>query len=138
MDTRYWPFPNLKPESEWTDFDRDYVKFMQQAYAEGFRPREAPCVTIEAESPAGRFITLALRGSKTGWEPIMSDAKQAIRLGPFYGLKDYSCICIRPPFQAAAHFALEWLRGRDLASILDDYVFTAPRHGFSSIERINS
>jgi hypothetical protein len=26
--------------------------------------------------------------------------------------------------------------GRELASILDEYVFTAPRRGFSSIERI--
>jgi hypothetical protein len=125
MDERYWPIPMLKPEAEWTDFDRDYVDFMRRAYAEGFRPREAPCTTVEAESPPGRFIALVSRGRRNGWEPFMTDAGRAVRLGPLYDLRlgKSACVCIRPPFRAGANFALEWLRGRDLTSILEDYVF---------------
>ena len=67
MDERYWPFSTLKPEADWTDFDRDYVDFMRRAYAESFRPREAPCISVEAESASGRFISLVSRGRRNGW-----------------------------------------------------------------------
>jgi hypothetical protein len=129
MDERYWPFPTLKAEADWTDFDRDYIDFMRRAYAEGFRPREAPCISVEGESPSGRFISLVSRGRRNGWEPFMADAARSVRLGPVYELPlgESACVCIRPPFRAAAHFALEWLRGRDLASILAEHEFVGGR-----------
>jgi hypothetical protein len=123
MDERYWPIPTLKPEAEWTDFDRDYIDFMRRAFAEGFRPREAPCISVEAGSATGRFISLVSRGRRNGWEPFMADGGRAVRLGPVYALGKSACVCIRPPFRAGANFALEWLRGRDLTSILGEYVF---------------
>ena len=129
MDERYCPFPTLKPEAEWTDFERDYINFMRRAYAEGFRPREAPCISVEAESAAGRFISLVSRGRRNGWEPFMSDGRRTVRLGPVFDLRlgESACVCIRPPFRAAAQFALEWLRGRALASLLAEYEFVGGR-----------
>jgi hypothetical protein len=129
MDERYWPFPTLKSEADWTDFDREYVDFMRRAYAEGFRPREAPCISVEAESASGRFISLVWRGRRNGWEPFMADGGRSVRLGPVYDLPlgETACVCIRPPFRAAAHFALDWLRGTDLASIVAAYEFVGGR-----------
>ena len=125
MDQRYWPFPTLKPEADWTEFDRDHVDFMRRAYAEGFRPREAPCITAEAESSSGRFISLVFRGRRNGWEPFMADGSCPIRLGPVYNLPlgENACACIRPPFRAAGHFALQWLRGHELQSLLSEFEF---------------
>jgi len=59
----------------------------------------------------------------------MADKDKPVRLGPIYNLPlgEHACVCIRPPFRAAAHFALEWLRGRDLASILEVYEFAGGR-----------
>jgi len=47
------------------------------------------------------------------------------RLGPIYGLPlgESACVCVRPPFRAAGHLALGWLRGRPLGSLLADFVF---------------
>ncbi len=33
-----WPFPILRPEAEWSEFDRDFVAFMRAAYARGLPP----------------------------------------------------------------------------------------------------
>jgi hypothetical protein len=63
---------------------------------------------------------LVFRGSHNGWEPFLSEGGRSMRLGPCYGLSDTRCVCVRPPFRAASHLALEWLRGRSLASLLSD------------------
>jgi hypothetical protein len=121
-----WPFPVLKPEAEWDEFDHDYLDFMRAAYAEGYRPRkEKQGSAIEAGDPAGRTVFLVFRGRRNGWEPWLSEGARSVRLGPSYHLPlgDCACVCIRPPFRAAAHLALEWLRGRSLESLLGDFVF---------------
>jgi hypothetical protein len=120
MGERHWPFP-VKPEAEWAAHDRDVISFMRQAYAEGFRLREGAVSAIEAESPSGRSITLVFRGAGHGWEPFMSDGVGAVRLGPTYGLTQHGCVCIGPPFRHASHFALQWLRGNDMASMVAEY-----------------
>jgi hypothetical protein len=114
-----------KPEADWTQFDRDYIGFMQTAYAAGYRPREAPCISVEADAPCGRTIILVFRGRRNGWEPFLGDGERPVRLGPLYDLSlgDSACVCIRPPFSAAGFLALEWLKGRSLGSILEDFVF---------------
>lgn len=122
MSERHWPF-SVKPEAEWTDRDRDLISFMRQAHAEGFRPREDALSAIEAESPSGRRITLVFRGAGHGWELFMSDGNEAVRLGPTYGLTQNGCVCIGPQFRQAGHFALQWLRGNDLASVTAEYQF---------------
>jgi hypothetical protein len=120
-----WPFPVLKPEAEWDEFDRDFLDFMRAAYAEGLRPRHQHCSAVEANSPAGRSAFLVFRGRRNGWEPWLGDGDRSVRLGPHYGLPlgECACVCIRPPFRAAAYLALEWLRGRPLESLLGDFVF---------------
>ena len=128
MEDRYWPFP-AKPEAAWTADDRSLVGLMRQAYADGFRPRDGQCVTFEAETPSGRSVCLVRRGRNNGWEPFLGDGVQAVRLGPVYNLPlgQNACVCVRPPFAAAAHLAIEWLHGRDLAGILSAFTFVGGR-----------
>ena len=56
------------------------------------------------------------RGSRNGWEPFLGDFGRSVRLGLSYGLPlgESACVCVRLPFRAAAHLALEWMRGRSL------------------------
>jgi hypothetical protein len=111
--------------AEWNQFDREYIGFMQTAYAEGYQPRVGPGSCVEAIAPSGRSIVLVFRGRRNGWEPFFGDGTRSLRLGLRYELPlgDNACVCIRPPFRAAAFLALEWLRGRPLKSILEDFVF---------------
>jgi hypothetical protein len=124
MEERAWPFPILKPEVEWTAFDRDYIDLMRVAYAEGYEPREGSCVDL-GRWPEGRSVSLVFRGSRNGWEPFLGDSGRSVRLGPSYGLPlgESACVCVRPPFRGAAHLALEWMRGRSLESVLRDFEF---------------
>jgi hypothetical protein len=121
-EERCWPFP-VKPEAEWNERDRDTLEFMRQAYAEGFRPREGFAASIEAGAASGRGITLVFRGCHNGWEPFLNEGNRPIRLGPMYGLRQSACVCVRAPFRAAARFALEWLRGRELRLLLTEFDF---------------
>jgi hypothetical protein len=123
----YWPFPVRKPEAEWDEFDRDFLDFMRSAYAEGYRPRHEHCSAVEAENSSGRSAFLVFRGRRNGWEPFLTDGGQTVGLGPSYGLSDFRCVCVRPPFRAAGHLALEWLRGRSLVSLLSDFEFIGGR-----------
>jgi len=126
MDERTWPFPILKPEAEWTEFERDYIHLMRTAHAEGYSPREGPCSCVDlGRWPEGRSVGLVRRGSRNGWEPFLGDSGKSVRLGPSYGLPlgEFACVCVRPPFRAAAHLALEWMRGRSLESLLQDFEF---------------
>jgi len=127
MEVRLWPYPILKPEAEWTEFDRDYIDFMRTAYYECYRPREdSPCCCIDlGQWPQGRSVSLVRRGSRNGWEPFLGDSGHSVRLGPAYGLPlgENACVCVRPPFRGAAHLALEWMRGRSLSSLLEDFEF---------------
>lgn len=126
MDERAWPYPILKPEAEWTVFHHDYIDLMRAAYAEGYCPREGPCSCVDlGRWPEGRSVSLVRRGSCNGWEPFLGDSGRSVRLGPRYGLPlgESACVCVRPPFRAAAHLALEWLRGRSLELLLHDFEF---------------
>ncbi|TXT35802.1 MAG: hypothetical protein FD138_1220, partial [Planctomycetota bacterium] len=114
MEERFWTFPILKPEAEWSDFDRDYINFMRTAFAEGYRPREGPGSCIEVgDWEQGRSASLVYRGRDNGWEPFLGDSKHSVRLGPSYQLPlgENACVCVRPPFRGAARLALEWMRG---------------------------
>jgi hypothetical protein len=123
-----WPFPVWKPEAEWDEFDRDLFDFLRTAYAEGYRPRlEKHCTMVEAGEPTGRSVWLVPRGPRNGWEPFLGEGEQAVRLGPSFGFEETRCVCVRPPFRAAAHLALEWLRGRALAELLSDFEFGGGR-----------
>lgn len=120
----YWPFP-VKPEVDWTEFDRDLIAFMRTAFDDGFRPYlygNDTCVEA-GEWPSGRSATLIWRGRINGYEPRLGDSGQAVPLGPAYGLNSHACVCVRPPFRHVAHLALEWLRGRPLDSLLQDFEY---------------
>lgn len=126
MDERAWPLPILKPEAEWTAFDRDYIDLMRTAYFEGYCPREGPCGCVDlGRWPEGRSASLVRRGSRNGWEPFLGDSSRSVRLGPSYALPlgENACVCVRPPFRGAAYLALEWMRGRSLESLLRDFEF---------------
>ena len=126
MDERAWPFPVLKPEAEWTAFDRDYIDLMRVAFTEGYEPREGPCSCVDlGRWPEGRSVSLVHRGSRNGWEPFLGDSPRSVRLGSSYGLPlgECACVCVRPPFRGAAHLALESMRGRALESLLRDFEF---------------
>ena len=124
-ETRFvqWPHPVPQPETQWSDFDHDYFGFMQRAFDEGFRPRCDTDRAVEADSPSGRYALLIFRGVRNGWETCLVDKGHKVRLGPRYSLAETACVCIRPPFRHAARMALEWLRGRDLGSLLGDFTF---------------
>jgi hypothetical protein len=122
MDELIWPFPFAKPEAEWNEFDRDYINLMRAAYAEGYCPREGGCIDL-GHWPEGRSVGLVRRGSRNGWEPYLCDSDRRLTLGLRYGLDENACVCVRPPFRAAAHLALEWMRGRSLDSLLGDFEF---------------
>jgi hypothetical protein len=68
---------------------------------------------------------LVFRGRQNGWEPWLMDSERTWRLGSLYELPlgDSACVCVRPPFSAAAFLAVEWLRGHALHSILETFVF---------------
>ncbi len=122
-----WPLPNLKPEADWSESDREMVDFMRTAYAEGYRPRiQEGDGAIAAGELTGRSVFLICRG-RNGWEPLLGDGEHTVRLGPSFGLEDYACVCVRPPFRAARHLALEWLRGRPFAELLSDFEFVGGR-----------
>jgi hypothetical protein len=59
----------------------------------------------------------------------MWDGNRAVPLGPEYDLPlgECACVCVRPPFSAAAYFAIEWLRGRELTSLLSEFEFVGGR-----------
>jgi hypothetical protein len=122
-----WPFPVLKPEVEWTEFDRDFLDFMQTAYAEGYRPRHGNCSCVDAGELTARWVSLVFRGQRNGWEPFLCDVGRSVRLGPNYGFADTRCVCVRPPFRATTHLALGWLRGQSLESLLSDFEFVGGR-----------
>lgn len=124
-----WPFPIRKLEADWNEFDREFIDFMRVAYAEGYRPRHDHCAAFEAASVLGRSAFLVFRGTRNGWEPFLSESGRSVRLGPSYDLPlgESACVCVRPPFRAAAYFALGWLRGRSLESLLADFVFVGGR-----------
>ncbi|HUE74820.1 MAG TPA: hypothetical protein VMP01_28390 [Pirellulaceae bacterium] len=125
MEVRYWPFPIVKPEPEWSDDDRYYIEFMRNAFAEGFEPREevnGSCIQV-GKWEDGRCASLAFRGTRNGWEPSLGESQQSIRLGPCFVLGESACVCVRPPFLGAGHLALEWMRGRAMQSLLADFEF---------------
>lgn len=136
MNERAWPFPILKAEAEWTAFDRAYIDLMRAACAWGYSPREGlgGCVEL-GRWPEGRSVSLVHRGSRNGWEPFLADSFQPVWLGPSYGLPlgESACVCIRPPFSSAAHLALEWMGGRSLESLLQEYTFVG---GYPHLERL--
>jgi hypothetical protein len=131
MEPRFWPYPILKPEAEWDDFDRHYIDFMRTAFVEGYHPRDYSETCLEVGGSEGRFASLVFRGKSNGWEPFLGDAGHSVKLGPHYGLPlgEDACVCVRPPFQSAAYLALEWMRGRSLDSLLRDFEFVG---GFPS------
>jgi hypothetical protein len=125
MVGQFWPVPIVKPEDEWSEFDRDYVSFMQTAYSEGYRPRteSADCALTVGDSQNGRSAFLVLRGRRNGWELFLSDLQNSVRIGPYFNLPEYACVCVRPPFRDAAHIALSWMRRKSLESILGDFEY---------------
>jgi hypothetical protein len=56
MDERFWPFPLVEPQADWTTFDRDLMRI---AYADGYRPRG----TRGGESPSRRAIGVSLHAA---------------------------------------------------------------------------
>src|SRR4051812_19452791 len=93
MDERFCAFPILKPESQCDEFDGDYIDFMQTAYAEGFRPREASACTCISVGEFGttQAADLVYRGRRNGWEPFLGDFKQSVRLGQSYKMALGDC-----------------------------------------------
>lgn len=128
MEERLWPYP-LKPESEWTAFDKEHIDLMQAAFEAGFQPCEFDLGVRLGKFPIGRSIRLVRRGSRNGWELVLADNGNEVSLGLAYQLplKHYACVCVRPPFRDAAHFALEWMRGREIDSLLSDFEFVGGR-----------
>ncbi len=125
MEIRYWPFPIVKPEAEWSDDDRYFVAFMKNAFTEGYEPREdGDCIEV-GKWDESRSASLVFRGTRNGWEPFLGEAQQSIRLGAYFGLPlgDSACVCVRPRFLGAGHLALEWMRGRSRESLLGDFEF---------------
>jgi|GEM_PF-1864897 len=126
-ESKYWPFP-FKPEIEWNKFDKDFIEFMKFAYDCGYHPRTNHSHNVvEAENSSGRDAFWVFRGVRNGWEPWLNDTGRSVRLGPYYKLPlgESACVCVRPPFRDVGYFTVEWLCGRTLELILDEYDFVA-------------
>lgn len=120
-ELEYWPIRVEKPMSEWSEFDYDFFGFMQCATEEGFRPRHDRCLEVVAGDPRIRAVHLINRGMTNGWEALIVENDLRTGLGRSFGLSDSACVLIRPPFRAAGYFALTWLRGLSLPSVLLDF-----------------
>ena len=125
MDEISWPSPIVKPEAEWSEFDRDSIDMLRTAYAEGYEPREGSCGFELGRWPEGRSASLVRRGRLNGWQPFLCESERLVTLAPSFGLtvSQHECFCVRPPFSHAAYLALEWMRGRSLESLLADFLF---------------
>jgi hypothetical protein len=121
---KLWPFDEMKPEAAWSEFDRHLFAFMCMAYEEGFQPRmNTAGNAIDAGQSHGRWLSLVFRGVRNGWEPWLGEGERCHRLGPRYALPLGECVCVRPPFRSVGYFALEWLRGRSMESLLEEFTF---------------
>ncbi|QDU30430.1 hypothetical protein ETAA8_55700 [Anatilimnocola aggregata] len=123
-ESLYDEFEIGRSDAVWVPFDEDCRTFLRTAVAEGFRPGTSKNGNlVTADAPSGRIIDLIWRGPKNGWEVVPGNLEGDCRLGTYYELPDHACICIRPPFRNGGYFALEWLRGRELTSLLTEYEF---------------
>ena len=92
---QFWPVPNMIPDSEMTEHNRQIVAFMDDAYESGFAPRFAPAMAIESENSNGRNVLLVRRGIRNGYEPFLRDNGGDIRLGTFFDMQQSTCVTIR-------------------------------------------
>jgi hypothetical protein len=120
---RYWPFATVVPAFDRTEHHREYITFMELAHVEGHQPRADQSESPEAGDPQRRYVFLCRRGRYNGWEPFLVEKEERTALGPRFGLAESACVCVRPPFRAAARLALQWLRGPPLDVILEDFEF---------------
>ncbi len=130
MEKYYWPFPTDQANRKSIALQCEIVEWMQVAFAEGF----SPCVEngsafVLGEASKARSAALVNRGPRNGYEPWLTDGEQIVRLASVYTSPngENACICVRPPFRAAAYLAIEWMRGRSIDSLLADFEFVGGR-----------
>lgn len=114
----YWPFDVLPP-SERTPLHNAMLRFFRATYDAGFMP-----IVTNNHSEIGFGATrqhdarFVLRGgSGKHWEPWLSDCGSAVRLGPIWGLPEYTCM-VFTDFDDITTFCLRWLGGDSLAASL--------------------
>jgi len=106
MDERrlYWPFEAVPLERR-TALHRSQIRFLETAYAEGFRPYICGLEYV-ATSGNGRRGGIYRRGASRWWGEIF-------RAGPEGGGSGFV-----EDFDTGADAVLRWLRGEELAGIL--------------------
>lgn len=105
----YWPFVVLPPEEQ-SDQNRQEVRFLETAYAEGFRP--ALCGgDYRATSEHGREVWMVWRGRRR------QDGPQQWELRLFSGDQRFRAMWL-DEFACAADAALKWLRGQKWQEVL--------------------
>jgi hypothetical protein len=106
----YWPFEVIPPE-ERTESHWQQVRFLEEAFASGFKPFKYMDGEYVAEAENGRSGWICYRGHHRGptttrWEVALSDGKT--RAHAFW----------TEGFAPAAAAVLAWLRGGTAADVL--------------------
>ncbi|HEY2910130.1 MAG TPA: hypothetical protein VGI99_07780 [Gemmataceae bacterium] len=112
LEPKYWPFP--VPSDDLTDEHRKLVKFLEEAFKRGYRPRmfDFGGGEYEAETAEGRKATLVSRGgycngATTRWEVAFEAASERVA---DYWVND---------FETGAASVLQWLGGETIREIID-------------------
>jgi hypothetical protein len=104
MDDRYWPFDVLPPDQR-TPLHQQQIDFLDAAYRDGFRPHVFGCENFGAT--AGERTGYIIWRTRCFWE-LMLFAPGEGRLAAYAS-----------GFEVNAEAVLRWLRGEQLAEILE-------------------
>jgi hypothetical protein len=113
-EPKYWPFPIALPPEQLTDQHRKEIRFLETAFAAGFRPRMylVGGGEYQASSEDGRAGWLISRGGlrdrpRARWEVRLDDHSGQVAA---YWVDD---------FDTAGAGVLQWLEGNDVTDIVD-------------------
>jgi hypothetical protein len=114
---RYWPF-DVGDRQRHSEQDKREVRFLEIAYANGYRPYEMGLgsESYGATAADGRAADILYRG-RNGWEVAVHDQDERI-VKAF--VDDFEC---------AAQAVLEWLGGAheaDVVAIVEKHLVTMP------------
>jgi hypothetical protein len=106
----YWPF-DVPPLAQQTEEDRKWIRFMERAFAEGFRPCRFLPHDFGCESPNGRVGFLTHRGRFVHHGPVQWEVW--LGMGPTRVAGFWT-----DEFDSAADAVLCWVRGCDVDSVI--------------------
>ena len=118
LNPTYWPFDVLGP-LERTPLHDSMLRFFSATYDAGFKPfvanNHSEIGFGSTHEHDARFVLRGGRGKH--WEPWLADSSAPVRLGPIWGLPEFTCM-VFTEFDDITTFCLRWLAGDSLAASL--------------------